>query len=68
MFTFIKNLFCNHDFEISYHFEIPSEYDIMVSNGKTPFPYHSLTRTYITDYKCTKCGKIKTSIRRTSNL
>lgn len=68
MFSFMKKLFCNHNFEMVHHFEIPSEYDIVVSSGKIANTHCSLTRKYITDYKCIKCGKIKRLIHRTSSL
>lgn len=68
MLNFIKNLFCNHDFEMVHHFEIPSEFDIVLANGKVANTHCSLTRKYVTDYKCTKCGKIKRLTHRTSSL
>jgi hypothetical protein len=50
---------CNHDYFLINHFEMMSEFDIVCSHGYTPNSWNSLKRTYVTDYKCQKCGKIK---------
>lgn len=55
----IKKLFCDHDFNLTHQFEIPSEFDIIIRAGKIPNTHHSIKRKYITDYKCIKCNKIK---------
>jgi len=36
-----------------------SEFDIIVENGKIPNTHSSQTRLIITDYKCSKCNKLK---------
>lgn len=36
-----------------------SEFDIVVANGKIPNTWCNKKRKVVTDYKCSKCGKIK---------
>jgi len=55
----IKQFFCAHDFELINQFTMKSEYDIIVDSGKTPNTWNSLTRVIISDYKCSKCNKLK---------
>jgi hypothetical protein len=56
---FVSRIFCLHDEELVNQFEVMSEFDIVVSNGKVPIPWDSKTRIVVTDYKCKKCGKFK---------
>jgi len=50
---------CGHDYEIVNQFEMMSEFDIVVSNGKQPTSWNSTKRRVVTDYKCKKCNKIR---------
>lgn len=59
MKNFIKNLFCRHNYKLVNQFEMMSEFDIVVSNGKIPNTGLCLSRRIVTDYKCKKCNKIK---------
>lgn len=54
-----KTLFCEHDYELINQIELKSEYDIVVESGFTPKTTLNITRKVITDYKCTKCNKMK---------
>jgi hypothetical protein len=36
-----------------------SEFDIVANSGYTPNTFLSIKRSIITDYECSKCGKIK---------
>lgn len=56
---FINSLFCRHNYELINQFEMMSEFDIVVANGKTPNTWNSQKRRIVTDYKCKKCNKIK---------
>ena len=60
------SIFCNHDYTLLNQIEIKSEFDIVGESGRTPNSHTSITRTYITDYKCNKCGKIKRLKAKTS--
>lgn len=55
----IKRLFCAHDYHIVNQSEIKSEFDIINENGYAPNTHSSKKRKYITDYKCSKCNKLK---------
>lgn len=55
----IKRLFCTHDYHIVNQIEIKSEFDIISENGYAPNTHSSKKRKYITDYKCSKCNKLK---------
>lgn len=50
---------CNHDYNLINQFEMMSEFDIICSHSYTPNTWCSKKRTYVTDYKCQKCGKLK---------
>jgi len=54
-----KQLFCSHDYSLVNQFIIDSEFDVVVKAGAEPAPHRSLIRTYISDYKCIWCGKLK---------
>lgn len=54
-----SSLFCQHDSELVNQFEMMSEFDIVVTNGKVPNTWNSQTRRVVTDYKCKKCNCIK---------
>lgn len=54
-----SSLFCSHDYELVNQFEMMSEFDIVLSNGKIPNTWNSQKRRMVTDYKCKKCNKIK---------
>lgn len=56
---FISNLFCRHKYKLINQFEMMSEFDIIVSNGKIPNTHNSITRKMVTDYQCEKCNKLK---------
>lgn len=55
----VARLFCQHDYHLVNQYEMKSEFDIIVEAGKTPNTHNSQTRKLITDYKCSKCNKIK---------
>lgn len=50
---------CKHDYNLINQFEMSSDFDIIVQNGKIPNTHNSRKRKTVTDYKCTKCNKIK---------
>ena len=54
-----SSLFCRHSYELVNQFEMMSEFDIVVANGKTPSTWNSQKRRIVTDYKCKKCNTIK---------
>lgn len=54
-----KKLFCDHDYHLINQFQMKSEFDIIVENGHIPKTYNGITRKVISDYKCSKCNKIK---------
>lgn len=56
---FINNLFCQHDYNLINQYELESEFDIVTKAGKVATLWNSQKRRLITDYKCSKCGKIK---------
>lgn len=58
-------IFCAHNYEKFNEFVIPSEYDMVLQSGKTPNSFNSLTRKYVTDFKCVICGKIKRKVEKT---
>lgn len=57
--TFFDKLFCKHSYELLQKYTLDSEYDIVVLSGKTPNTHCSLKRTYVHDYTCEHCGKLK---------
>jgi len=57
--------FCNHDFKLINQFEMKSEVDIIVENGKIPNTWNSLKKSVVTDFKCMKCNKLKRKIETT---
>lgn len=59
MKTLLKILFCAHDYKLINQFEMMSEFDIVVKNGRVPNTWNSQARKVVTDYKCNKCNKIK---------
>lgn len=64
----LKRLFCLHSYNLINNFTIDSEFDIVHKSGCRPKTTCSLTRTYITDYKCSKCGKIKRLTAKTAKI
>ena len=54
-----SSLFCRHNYELVHQFEMMSEFDIVVANGKVPNTWNSQKRRIVTDYKCKKCNNIK---------
>lgn len=54
-----KKLFCSHDYEKINQFEMKSEFDIVHESGLSPKTTCNLKRLIVTDYKCTKCNKLK---------
>ena len=54
-----SSLFCRHNYELVNQFEMMSEFDIVVANGKVPNTWNSQKRRVVTDYKCKKCNNIK---------
>lgn len=60
---------CKHNWELLYHYEIASQLDVLKQNHKTIDRGFAsmLTRKYITDYQCEKCGKFKRLIEKTEN-
>lgn len=59
-------LFCNHNWKELQHFEIPSEAENVRSMGYKPNTHMGLKVTYVTDYTCTKCGKLKRKVIKTA--
>lgn len=55
----LKQLFCSHDYHLINQHELKSEFDMVVAAGKIPNSWNCLRRKLITDYKCSKCGKLK---------
>lgn len=55
----MMNIFCKHNYELVNQFEMKSEFEIVIEFRGTPNTHCSLTRKNVSDYKCTKCGKIK---------
>ena len=55
----LKRLFCSHNYQLINQFEMKSEFDIVVENGKVPNTWNSRTRKTVTDYKCSECNKLK---------
>ena len=62
----MKKLFCSHNYQLINQFEMKSEFDIVVENGLIPNTYNSLKRKFITDYKCSKCNKLKRFVEITA--
>ena len=61
----ITQLFCEHDYTLIDKLDIKSEYDIVVDSGRTPNSHISITRKYVSTFKCNKCKKIKRLIEKT---
>ena len=59
-------LFCNHNWKELRHFEIPSVAANVKAMGYKPFDYMSAKVKYVTDYTCTKCGKLKRKVIKTA--
>lgn len=58
-------LFCKHEWKELKHFEIPSEAENVYNlNYKVEY-IHSFNKSYVTDYTCSKCGKLKRKIIKT---
>jgi hypothetical protein len=55
-------LFCNHNYELINQCLMESEFDMIVRSGMVPTTWTDQCRKLITDFKCTKCGKIKRKI------
>lgn len=60
-------LFCNHQWNEIKHFIIPSQFDIVIESKKIPQSWVSFKRTYVTDYSCAKCGKLKRFINKVAS-
>ena len=54
-----SSLFCRHNYELVNQFEMMSEFDIVVANGKVPNTWNSQKRRIVIDYKCKHCNNIK---------
>ncbi len=54
-----SQILCRHNYGLVDRFEMMSEFDIVVANGKVPNTWNSQKRMVVTDYKCNKCSKIK---------
>jgi len=54
-----SSLFCRHNYELVNKFEMISEFDIIVANGKVPNTWNSKKRKIVTEYKCKHCNNIK---------
>ena len=52
-------LFCNHNYTLINQVTLKSEFEIIVDNGYKPNTGVSIRQKLITDYKCSKCGRIK---------
>ncbi len=50
---------CKHDYHLVNQFELKSEFDIVIESGKVPNTHLCMQRTIVTDYKCSKCKKLK---------
>ena len=64
----MKSLFCKHDYNLVNQFEMKSEFDTVIEMGKIPNTWDSRTRLVVTDYKCSKCPKIKRLTAIKNNL
>ena len=62
----VDKLFCAHDWEKINEINIPSEFHNVVSNNYKPTSLNDITRKYISDYQCKKCGKFKRLITKTN--
>jgi len=62
----LKQLFCSHDYIEVKNFKIESMFDIIKENGFTPNTHSSKRRIYVTDYKCSKCNKLKRKTLKTA--
>ena len=60
-----KKIFCSHDYEIINQFTIKSAFDIIADRRLTPNTHSCMKRQYITDFKCSKCNKLKRCIEVT---
>lgn len=65
MLRYLDGGFCQHEYEEIKHFVIPSELDNVKENGFKPNTLCSVTRKYVTDYRCKKCGKIHRKVEQT---
>ena len=54
-----KKLFCHHDYHLVNQIKMDSEFTIVNKAGYKPKTSCSLKERIITDYKCSKCRKIK---------
>ena len=61
----LNKLFCSHDYDEIKHFVVESKLDIIRENGYRPNTATSVTRLYVTDYKCKKCKKLKRKTLKT---
>lgn len=59
-----SNLFCKHSWERPSFYVTESEFEQVKRLGYNPNTHNSCTKYYITDYKCTKCGKLKRFTRK----
>ncbi len=55
----LKKLFCNHDYNMVNQFDVKSEFQIITESGFTPKTWNSLRMKIVTDFKCSKCNRIK---------
>lgn len=63
-----KRIFCVHSYELKNEFTVKSEYDIIVNSGYKPNSACNTKRKYVSDYTCTKCGKLKRLVIKTANI
>jgi hypothetical protein len=60
MVNWIKKVFCVHNFEVVKEFKTDPIIELMASKGLQPrlVDDDHYRIKYITDYKCSKCGKL----------
>lgn len=66
-YNLINRVFCSHDYHLVNQFVIKSNFDIVNDSGRTPNSHCSLKRTYIYDYKCSRCEKMKRLINKSTD-
>ncbi len=65
--NWINRLFCTHDYTEVKSFEVKSEFDILKEAGYAQNTWSSMTRQYVTDYRCKNCGKLKRLVIKTQH-
>jgi hypothetical protein len=55
----LNRFLCPHNYHLINQFTIDSQFDIVISQGKTPTTWDSTRRVIVSDYKCSYCDKTK---------